>query len=904
MIEYQQICISDDKNMAETRASIDTLTTVLKKDILNAVQPKQLSEVLPGYELLPSFQLGRKVEYTSGKAGIAPFALNSTNHALTQFAHLNMYYSKGNKYKLGSLDAIYGEDGFRILDWLSAMINAHVDVAKDPYIIALNVNQVTYNMTNLLLRGGKGQATFYFLAQDILKLYASEQIANKGIYGVDPTVTEGQVLNKYYTQYEMNLYKSILSMPEGEEKEHFKKLYNGWVRTRPVRKNRKHFGDTLTDLNSIAPDTTQALDITKLTKALKVPNSQRLNDPNFLYQQLLVLKAYSELNQDAKRLAKLVKRSQIDTKKFGNNLALQMNFRNSVNTFFNEEKEGFYLTNQTAPEGEDVGTYALNAYFNKTFLNKKLQYATSMPRKILRNQSFVATVTYENLYNNIMRIFSGEIDEDLTTYKDTTDQDFVTEMNKAIESVVRARVSSNLDVFNKSNEELYSMLTGQNSMCYRLTKIKQYLLENSDKFPFMVNKDTATITNALLNYMQEYPADNEKRSLDRIILFNSSMNNDIQTEERLISAFDDLLTSEDEYIRQFAEDLAVYAYLTSYDNPGVNSFFNLVPLSWKIKVGYTDQMKQALSEFADLYGHGGQMVAEKSDNPAIDNYPSIALTIARNLWRNNSIVQPYNFNMADGDQVLLYGGTPRIPVVLSAKNTNKRFIKIGNGEDAKLYRKVGTSIIKDTTTDKTLNWTERSVYVLTPKLGVNDNGTKVYEFINSSTRESIFPENALNNDQIIDSKTLLETINAQKDQLVKQQTNKYSKDDEGKYEYMFTQTDDTIIESMVLEDNQEVFMDPSFTEYSPFDNTITDYTGITEDPTMVDTSTLTVEETPQSFESEASIFNDMSAMLEQQLSIIENTPMVEDNGLFSGMSDDELIAIAEQKKKQDKKCNG
>lgn len=102
-----------------------------------------------------------------------------------------MYYSKNNKYNLGSLDAIYGEDGFRILDWLSAMINAHVDVAKDPYIISLNVNQVTYNMTNLLLRGGKGLTTFYFLAQDILKLYAAEQIANKGVYGVDPSITEG-----------------------------------------------------------------------------------------------------------------------------------------------------------------------------------------------------------------------------------------------------------------------------------------------------------------------------------------------------------------------------------------------------------------------------------------------------------------------------------------------------------------------------------------------------------------------------------------------------------------------------------------------------------------------------------------------------------------------------------------
>ena len=45
------------------------------------------------YELAPSFQLSRKTEYTGGKAGIAPFALNSTNHALTQFTHLCINYS-------------------------------------------------------------------------------------------------------------------------------------------------------------------------------------------------------------------------------------------------------------------------------------------------------------------------------------------------------------------------------------------------------------------------------------------------------------------------------------------------------------------------------------------------------------------------------------------------------------------------------------------------------------------------------------------------------------------------------------------------------------------------------------------------------------------------------------------
>jgi hypothetical protein len=87
--------------MAETRASIDTLTKLLQNDILPLIQPSVKKEALPMYELLPSFQLARKEEYTGGKAGIAPFALNSTNHCLTQLVHLNMAYSNGNPYGLG-----------------------------------------------------------------------------------------------------------------------------------------------------------------------------------------------------------------------------------------------------------------------------------------------------------------------------------------------------------------------------------------------------------------------------------------------------------------------------------------------------------------------------------------------------------------------------------------------------------------------------------------------------------------------------------------------------------------------------------------------------------------------------------------------------------------------------------
>ena len=41
--------------MAETRASIDTLTQLLQKEILPKVKPGSKAEALPAYELLPSF---------------------------------------------------------------------------------------------------------------------------------------------------------------------------------------------------------------------------------------------------------------------------------------------------------------------------------------------------------------------------------------------------------------------------------------------------------------------------------------------------------------------------------------------------------------------------------------------------------------------------------------------------------------------------------------------------------------------------------------------------------------------------------------------------------------------------------------------------------------------------------
>lgn len=874
MLEYQMMCISDDNNMAETKASIDTLTSFLKKDVLKLVMPSVLEEALPSYALLPSFQLSRKIEYTSGKAGIAPFALNSTNHALTQFAHLSMNYSNGNRYNLGELDAIKGQDGFRILDWLSAMINAHVDVAKDPYIIALNVNQITYNMTNLLLRGGKGQSTFYFLAQDILKLYSAEQIANRGVYGVDPTVTEAKVISKYYARYEKILYDAISAMPESEDKKKYIKLYNGWLRERPYSKQ-KPIG-TMSDDNITDIRYDWVFDENKLKKALQANK----NSAEYAYQQLIVMKAYKDLNSDAKRLAKLVKISQIDTKKYGNNLAVQMNFKNMVSTFSKETKDIFYINDPKAELQKDQT--AIDYYMQKTFLGKKLYYGLTLPRTILRKQSIVATKEYEDIHTNVMRTFAGPADDD-STYQYTNDQEFVVQINKALESVVRARIASNNSKFNIDADKLYDLFVGTNTMCRQLTGIKRYIVENKDNYPTLVDSNTGKIKNALLNYLQEYSADGTRTMLDKVILANSSMNNDKYTENILISAFDELLNSEDEFIREFADNLATYAYFSTYDNSAVNNFFNLVPVSWKIKNGYTQTFRNALEDFGDVNSTtAGNMVAEPIDDPKTGYYPSISTTIARNMWYNKEIVKPYKFDVNTGDKVLyLAPDGSNKHVLFMTKGATDRYINVNND----LYRKVGEINLTRNEDDSTVRGSQRSVYLLTPKLGVNDNGTRIFEYVNSSTQVSAFPQNNITSAALINGLQIQETIKMQNDQIVDKIANvsgkqRVGKDDDVKnYTLKYNIIDEVLIDAIEAKESDDVYVDPTFDEYSGIDTSmVTDYTDFVDVQDMSPESTEVfstgdavnnvIETVPEVFQTEAEAFTDMSALIENTMRYI------------------------------------
>ena len=740
IIQSYQLVVSDSKNMAETRASIDTLTKLLQKDILPLIQPSIKEEALPMYELLPSFQLARKEEYTGGKAGIAPFALNSTNHCLTQLVHLQMIYTKGNPYGLGTIDAIRGRDGFRILDWLSAMINAHVDVAKDPYIMALNVNQVTYNMTNLLLRGGMGKTTFYFLAQPILKEFADSIIANKGVYGVT-TQTENQVVatlyDKYFKQYKS--YIDSLDNSDPTKYDHIKK-YNSIADEVGI--------DLIYDKTKFVHDRSTVFNDSSLINGLTT------KDP---YTQLIVLKAYNELNNDAKRLSELVHRSQIDTKKFGNTLAQQMNFRNSYETFIYDNAEYFVIEGQEFDEKNPQE--ALRTYFGKTFLSTKLHHGTSLPRKLLRSQAFPATQVFQNIFTSAMGIFGQRKDivynngQEAIAYKHIGDKKFVNRFSSYIDSIIRARLSRDLPALHATDEELVGMLYGEDSMCKRLTGIKQYIMENKDRFPSLIGQD-GYIRNQLLNYLQEYQADGTVQLIDRIVLSDSSLSNDYETENQLVSAFAELLESDDPIVREFANDLAKYAYLTSYDERGSNNFFNLVPNKWKEENGYVNVIKEGLKSFKSSSNQAAYAsIAEENDNAEALYFPSINITIARNLWQDDSVVQPFEINVEKGDKVLhrtSERGRVRTTLktdLFATSRSKKEFIKVVNGAGTskvtELYRKVGqVSYINEE--GETVGRGTKYIYQRIPKLGVIDNGFRVMEFQKHSLEPSAFEANSFN----------------------------------------------------------------------------------------------------------------------------------------------------------------
>lgn len=732
LIDMYRIAISDDTNIDQTKAPLDNLTEKIKENILPLVMGKAKNEAKPMYELLPSYQLFKKFEYTGGKDGIAPFALASTNHALTQALNLRMNLgSIGDTYDLGNINDIESQDGERILDWLSAMINAHVDVAKDPYIINLNVNSVTYSMTEFLLRTGKGETTFYFLSQPILKDFANTIIKLNGQYGVDPSDLS---------------YKQLMDQTIAILQKQYTREARAYIDTLPVEQ-RQDYKDILSNIGKEGDKTNKsdAVEVIKLQKAL-TSNIEQNRDFDFYVQQLLVINAYQEMSPSADRLAKLVRLSQIDTKKYGNTLAQQSNYSKNVRDFIQKDSDMFYLVNDKGEKIEDDNLNPLLSYYQDSFLMKKLIHAVDLPRFILRRDYIQATSMYGDIFNNIVNTISGE--------RATVSKDLAGKIDSIIDSVIRGRIAASVPAMQLEYGELRDMVMGTRTVPKRLHQLKYAIYRNlNGRYDNLLNGD-GSISNSFLNYLiPTLATDSEEGGIDAITLLNSSMSNSSNFENRLVAYFSDLLSSEDPAVKQFAQRLALYAYYTSYDNKSPNTFSHLISSQFRIDTGYADEVRATIGDMS-IGEDPEAVIDEYMDQSKLGSFPSIALSVARNNAHDpelvKNIIRPKSSKF--NSQAFIHGIAPWSDnsTYLMSFSTNSRkdekdFLSIDypvmGQRNTVLYVKIGRIEAYDKQSGKKLGQATQTVYAAVPKLGVRVGNNSVNEYSKPAYAKSDFAEN-------------------------------------------------------------------------------------------------------------------------------------------------------------------
>lgn len=574
--------ISNPLNFAEARQPLDTVTDYLKDTILKEVdtitgQGKRTSKSQL-YYATPAFQSRTKAELNGGKFGIGPFALANAHQVLTQLVKLRF---KPNKilrdYGISNLYGIQSNDRnkINILDWLSALINAHVDVAKDPYIIRLNVRKLTFNMTNFLIRSGKGESTFYFLPQQILKDFAIEYDKYSGFYNVDTQNKNPESL----------AYRTIWNTYFEKAKSLSKGKYDQLL-------------DFLNDKGVGVKQREKMFDVNYLKKQLKKEETF-----DWYYNQLLIMKTYQELDPFSRSLSELTTLSQIDTKRFGNNFGLQSAFLDKWKQFMVEQ--------QVFEDPIKV--------FSNTFLGKKMQDALIFPRIAFQNTMIRLTPEFENLRTLIEFYTKGYA---------ISDDTYINNITRSMEATYKA------GFFNKYLAEngikLSSLLGGPNSISKRLDRIKSDV--RSGKYPDLLSSD-GSFENVLINNIFSRPKeDTTELNGPDFIAYKPNKSGDNNLENEIIRAWEELWDSDYQEIRDFAKDLALYAFYTSGDAFGKNNIFRYVPNSIREEIGYFDYIR-------DL---------ERNPDDAVKDIK--VFQVIKDLWWNDHVVPTIDYYVLDSSR--------------------------------------------------------------------------------------------------------------------------------------------------------------------------------------------------------------------------------------------------------------
>lgn len=583
--QYLRVLLTKD-NTSSLKLSIDNATDNVKA-ILKDIEGSSTFHPEPFEVYSPTYQEARKAEYTGGKAGIGPFALNNAHHILTQLTKLHMV-SNDFTEAMGITDVSgifdvpteHNPRGGRILDWLSAMINAFVDIAKDPYIVRLNVNGWTYNMVSFLLRTGKGRDTFYFMYQPVLREMAQEVLKTKGKYGIDRTKTPSQL--------------------ENEAIERVLDKYD------PDKSRRKKYGKINKD-NILAAETyaplfqEQELDVNGVIE-YTTPLRQAIKDPeaigNFNDFQVRVYYAWKALKPYADSLANLVKYSKIDTKKTGKTFAEQLNYYDGMQRLLDD------------PNFEPG---AIRRFYDETFVGHKTDNAILFGSGIFSNKLLRNTELFSNQKDAILSLLGR---------KGLADSALLKSIISGMEAQIKSKFFTQ---FAKDNGiDVTQMFKGKVSIAKQLNNFKESIRKKEAWVSHLIDNN-GNITNDFIEFLLPN-IENVLNNSDGLDFIDTSelLNVDQAKANNLINYWRELIEDPNPQINKLFKDLAVYAFIVSGDNSVMNGFFQYLPNSYRISIGYRDYMRNVLDQYSN---NSSLNYADKDD-------------FFRNNWTNDKLVKP------------------------------------------------------------------------------------------------------------------------------------------------------------------------------------------------------------------------------------------------------------------------
>lgn len=763
---YMTLLKDNDNSIQIAMRSIDN-DTDLVQNIANQFDSAGSTKTLPYNFYTLHEQTDRRRDYITGKLGIAPFALNVTNQALTMAYGVKLKeteFTKQTPFK--RIDLRDDKNGNAVMSWLSAFINAHCDIVKDPYVSKINVNSFTYNMLNFLVRTGQADNSVWFITQPIIKDMAFASEAASGHYGRDLTKSKyraqkdatEKALRQYIAGYlgkgnelysqdvtrELGFINSVRldSLDEIDQIEDRVRMLTSNLQEATSDEARigiqKQLDKEQRILNAAKNNSpiriiNSMFDSEKYLKnyALKYTNKEdMLKDPDFCRAQVQVYKAWNILQPFVNDISKLVQLTKIDTKKQGNTLAKQLLYKEKYDQFLKDIQQG---NTSFEPEG-------VMKMMTHSWIDKKTNSFMKAMKSILAGQVFEATMSYTSLV--------GQLGQFMNNYSQT--EDIANKLDRNVSQCIKSLFIRAYAGDDNNKIDVNRLFFGNNTIADRLAGIKRRINNPDDKLFYLRNNKllTSLVESDQVKDESTTGANGQTYPSPKFVSTFHSISESSFNQDDLTDAWEELLNyPDDQELKEFARDLVVYAWLTSGEKSGFNRFFKYVPNSWKINSGFVGHVEFWLNKF------------NTNLEPSIRE--AIIDDILRNNWNDTDFVPQYDYerkgrkNFTDSG---IYDPQLMKPFALCgyALDKNSEYVttinrldngqypryitvkdelsdKYNNNVNRSLYRLVGVSKfngIKDKDTGN-VSLTEVPIYVLCKKKGLHFKGNDIFEFGNS-----------------------------------------------------------------------------------------------------------------------------------------------------------------------------